>query len=300
MFSGEALALSAALCWAVCAICFSAAIRRVGSLSVNLLRLMLAFLFLALYGAVTRGHWLPTDAGAHEWLWLLLSGLVGFFVGDMFLFRAFLEIGPRISTLVMSSAPIVAAVGGWLWLGERIGLVGLCGMTVTLGGIAWVVLERRTDGEGERIHVSRRGVFFAFVGAMGQGLGLVLAKHGMTLPGGGNYDAFAATQIRAVAGLICFTALLAYRGRLRGTMVAMKTPPVAAAVTLGALVGPFLGVAFLLRATQLIPTGIAQTLAATVPVMILPFVILVEKERLSWRAGIGALIAVLGVALLFQ
>ena len=130
--AGELAALGTAVCWTITALCFEAAGRRVGSLTVNLLRLVLAIGLLAAAGWVFRGLPLPTDATPRAWLWLTVSGLVGFTFGDLCLFRAFVVLGSRLSTLMMSLAPPLAALIGWLVLGEVLSGRDLLGMTLTV------------------------------------------------------------------------------------------------------------------------------------------------------------------------
>lgn len=141
--AGELAALGTAVCWVATALSFEAAGRRVGSLTVNLVRLVLAVGMLAAANWLRRGLPLPTDATAHAWLWLTVSGLVGFTFGDLCLFRAFVVLGARLSTLVMSLVPPLTAMIGWLVLGEVLALRDLLGMSLTLGGVVWAVAERR-------------------------------------------------------------------------------------------------------------------------------------------------------------
>ena len=63
--------------------------------------------------------------------------------------------------------------------------------------------------------------------------------------------------------------------------------------------GPFLGVWLSLVAVSMIPTGIAATLNATTPILIIPVVIAYYREKVSYRALVGAVLAVGGMALLF-
>ncbi|NCQ34173.1 DMT family transporter, partial [bacterium] len=102
---GEIAALLTAACFAGSAIAFSAAGARVGSLPVNIIRLVMGLMMLAVLTTVTRGRPLPLDASPHAWAWLSLSGVVGFALGDLCLFRALVEIGPRVAALLMSLAP---------------------------------------------------------------------------------------------------------------------------------------------------------------------------------------------------
>lgn len=305
--TGLVFAGSAALCWTVSAVAFSQSSRLVGSLPVNALRLVLACLFFVVYGAVVRGRCFPWDAGLHGWLWLSLSGFVGFFLGDLFLFRSFGEIGVRLSMLVMSLAPPIAAVTGWLWLDEHMNVKDIMGMLVTLWGVMWVIRERRLDQVGQARHVSVRGVVFALLGAMGQGIGLVLGKLGMVVnvPTGAegvirqvSYDPFAATQIRAFAGLAGFLVLILCLKRGRQFVGACHSLKPLSIILVGAVFGPFLGVAFLMRAVQDVPSGVAQTLTATVPVLIIPLAIVFDQERITARMLWGTLVTVAGVAIL--
>jgi drug/metabolite transporter (DMT)-like permease len=113
---GELAALGTALCWTITALSFESAGKRIGSLTVNLIRLLMAAVFFALYGWLVRGLAVPTDAGAYAWTWLGLSGLVGFLIGDLLLFQAFVDIGARISMLIYASVPPITAL-----LGRQIG-----------------------------------------------------------------------------------------------------------------------------------------------------------------------------------
>jgi drug/metabolite transporter (DMT)-like permease len=305
--TGILFAACAALCWTISAIAFSQSSRLVGSLPVNALRLVLASLLFMIYGALVRGRALPLDADPHAWLWLSLSGFVGFFLGDLFLFRSFGEIGVRLSMVIMSLAPPIAAAAGWLWLDEHMNVKDIIGMLTTLGGVMWVIKERRLDRMGHHRHVSVRGVVFALLGAMGQGIGLVLGKLGMIInrPSVSEgmvqqvlYDPFAATQIRAYAGLAGFLVLILFLRRGRQTVDACRSLKPLSIISIGAVFGPFLGVAFLMRAVHSVPSGVAQTLTATVPVLIIPLAIVFDKERITARMLWGTLVTVIGVGIL--
>jgi drug/metabolite transporter (DMT)-like permease len=307
--AGELAALGTAGCWVITALSFEAAGKRIGSLSLNLIRLSMALLPLSLWGLITRGHALPLDASPAAWGWLTLSGLVGFVLGDLCLFRAFVLIGPRLSTLIMASVPVWTAAFGFVFLGER--LVGreLLGVTLTVGGIAWAVSRRQPqpepsgspipDGTGEleaeapaRWRFASSGVVLAFAGAFGQAGGLVLSKHGMA-----EYDAFAATQIRVIAGILGFAAVITSWRWWPRVLEALRDRPAMGTTAIGAVFGPFLGVGLSLLAVQLAPTGVAASLMATTPILMLP-VSWIRGEIFGWAGTLGAVLAVSGVALL--
>jgi len=292
-FLGEIAALATAACWVVSSLSFQSAGRRVGSLPVNFLRIFLAFFLLGFYTLAVHGSFIPMGASAHAWLWLSLSGLVGFVFGDLFLFKAFVAVGARLSMLVMASVPVQTALIGYLFLGERIGMLGIGGLAVTLAGIMLVVASRR-NGDGAPRAGLGRGVFSAFLGAFGQAVGYVLSKYGM-----GDYDPFAATQIRVITGVIGFAFVVTLRGAWPRVRQALRDGGALARIATGAFFGPFLGVSLSLLAAQHTATGIAATLMATTPVLIIAPARLFFKEEVGWREVVGALVAVAGAAVIF-
>lgn len=291
---GEIAAFATAICWTVTAVAFETAGRRVGSLSVNLIRLVIAFFLLSIFTFFTRGMFLPFDATATMWLWLILSGLIGFVLGDLFLFQAYVEVGSRISMLIMSMAPPITALLGFFILGERISLMNLLGMAVTIGGIALVILVKNTGESKVEVSKPLKGLIYAFIGALGQALGLILSKFGM-----GSYSPFAATQIRIIAGIIGFVIVVTLRQGWGSLMDSLKDQKAMAAISIGAAFGPFIGVSLSLLAIQHTTTGIASTIMSITPVLIIPAAIFMFKEKVTQKEILGAVITVIGVSLLF-
>lgn len=293
---GEVAALATAVCWTVTALSFEAASKRVGSLSLNVIRLLFAGIMFTIWGLVMRGLPLPTDATAHNWTWLSASAFFGFIVGDFALFRAFVLIGPRLSALIMSAVPIWTALFGYFVLGETLGLLDAGAMTLIVGGIAWAVADRHP---GERKHdpktgAKKQGVLLALVGSFGQASGLVLSKYGM-----GEYDAFAATQIRVLAGIVGFLIVVTILGWWPRLIKAFSDGRAMKYTLLGATFGPFLGVALSLLSIQLSDnTGVAAAIMATTPIMLVPAVML-QGHRVGIGGFAGAMLAVFGVAALF-
>ena len=291
---GEFAALATALCWTVTAMSFESAGKKVGSLAVNWIRLLIGMILLSLFTWLVRGVVLPTDASGDAWLWLSISGLVGFLVGDLCLFRAFVVIGSRVSMLIMASVPPMTALAGWLMLGENLGLIEVFGMILTVTGIVLVVTDRNKNGINKTRKYPLRGVLLALGGAVGQALGLVLSKLGM-----GAYDAFAATQIRLIAGIIGFSILFFPLKVWPRVLAAMKNKPAMGRIFLGSVFGPFLGVSLSLLAVQHTQAGNASTIMSIVPVLIIPPAVLIFKEKVTFKEIAGAVIAVTGVAILF-
>jgi len=299
---GEFAALLVAVFWTITALSFASASRTIGSLQVNWLRLVFAFFFLGFLLLFRTGSFFPVENSATSWLWLSLSGLIGFVIGDFCLFLSYEYISARISMLVMALAPPIAAVTGYFILSESFTGMNLVGMLITLIGIAIVVLDKPAANEDDiekpkqlfkSVH-SVKGLLLAFGGAAGQGVGLVLSKLGMQ-----QFDPFASTQIRIITGIIGFTLIILIAGRVGNLRKALKNKPAIGLVTLGAIFGPFLGVSLSLLAVQHTSTGIASTIMAIVPVLIIAPSVYLFKETVNKREIIGAVLAVSGVALFF-
>ncbi|MBN2054475.1 DMT family transporter, partial [bacterium] len=219
-------------------------------------------------------------------------GLVGFVIGDLLLFQAFVVIGSRISMLIMALVPPMTAMIGWIWLGETLGWIELAGMTLTVTGIVTVVSRRNHNRRQDEKLLP--GILLALGGALGQAIGLVLSKFGM-----GDYNAFAATQIRILAGIAGFTILFAGLGGWSRLLRATRDRGAMKRITLGSFFGPFLGVSFSLVAVQHTLTGVASTIMAIVPILIIPPSVVLFKERVTAWEVAGAIMAVTGVAVLF-
>ncbi|GET27931.1 DMT family transporter [Prolixibacter sp. SD074] len=294
-YIGEIAGIATAMFWTVTSMAFQVATRRAGSLNVNIIRLVLAFIFYVLYMRISRGIWLPTDASPEAWKWLGISGLIGFVLGDYFLFRSYSFVSARISMLMMSLAPLVAALLGYIVLGERFTLLNTVGLLLVLSGIAMVILNRgdKTESNG-RFKYSLKGILLAFGGAVGQGSGAVLSKFGMA-----SYDAFSASQIRVIAGVLGFSLIFTLTRKWKGVFSTVKDIKAMKPILIGAFFGPFIGVGLSMVALQHTSAGIASTLMATVPVFILLPSVLFFGEKLTWREVLGAFITVGGIAVFF-
>lgn len=291
--AGELAALGTAACWTLTALSFEAAGRRIGSLSVNVIRLALASVMLAVWGGLVRGVWLPLDATPHAWAWLSVSGLVGLVLGDFLLFRAFVLVGPRLSALVMSAVPVWTGLVGWALLDETPSLLDAVGTALVVGGIGWAVSERTAADAPAR--PGRVGLACAVGASLGQAVGLVLSKHGM-----GDYDAFAATQIRVLVGAAGFAVVCTLARWWPRVRAAAADRTALGLTAVGAVFGPFLGVGLSLLAIQLAEnTGVAAAIMATTPIMLIPIAFL-RREQVGVGGIAGAVLAVGGMALLFS
>jgi drug/metabolite transporter (DMT)-like permease len=293
---GEAAALLTAFCWVGSSLFFTNAGRLVGSMVVNRIRLVVAVLLLILAHSILLGRVIPVDAGIDRWMWLGASGIVGLVLGDAALFQAFVLIGPRIGTLIMSLVPVISALIAWSFLGERLQLLETAGILIAVAGIAAVVSERGNGGLAVDRKQYLTGVLFGLLGAVGQAVGMVLAKRGLA----GDFPALSGVLLRMITAMVVLWAFTLLRGQARTTLIAVTTNNRAfRSIVGGSIAGPFLGVWFSLIAIQTTYVGIASTLMALTPVIMLPVVKWGFKERVSrWALG-GTLVSLTGVAIIF-
>ena len=301
---GELAGLATAVLWALTSIFFGEAGKLIGSFFVNKIRLLFAVIIYSVVLLITTGQIIPV-INMEQTFWLGLSGIIGLVIGDSFGFKAIVMIGPRLATLVYSSTPIMTILIAWGMLSEKLGFWEIFGIVITISGISWVVLERKNRENRNLLYDNhpdkgslKRGIVYGLIAAFCQAAGLVLAKKGM-FDAGGVLEPMEASFIRILFSVIIIWLISAVRGQLPNLLRSMKNYKALGFSAAGAVVGPFLGVWMSLVAVKYISTGVAATLNSMTPVMIIPLVILYYKEKVSLRALIGAIIAVVGVSILF-
>jgi drug/metabolite transporter (DMT)-like permease len=271
--------------------------RKLTALVINRLRLILAVLLLVSVHWVMQGMPFPMGAGIQRWFWLGASGIVGLALGDFLLFQAYRCIGPRLSSLLMSLAPILVTLMAWVFFGEALGSLSLLGIILTVGGIAWVILERTSGANGSKYPaVHLRGILFGLGATVSQAVGVILAKEGL----GGGFPPVSANVIRMTSAMITLWGLTLLQKQGRQTFEQLGKQPRSLPLILGgAILGPFLGVSLSLFSLQRADAGVASTLSSLAPIFLLPISYIVFKERFGWAAISGTIIALAGVALLF-
>ena len=302
---GEIISLIVAVSWTFSAWFADKASRRIGSMVTNVIRLALATLFLGILLWITTGHPYPAFADGKAWLWLALSALVGYVFGDFCLFNCYIAIGPRFGQLLMTRA----AIAGFFLLGESLSWKSVLAMFVTLAGIAISILTRGGEKHHLQLSLPLKGIILGIGAGIGQGVGLVLSKVGMeyyseSIP----TDAtammesmlpFASTMIRAIVGFAGFFILLTLQkglGNLKAGILDKKGMKYATLLT---IFGPALGVSLSLMAVRYANAGIASTLMALTPVLILFPEVLINKQRIKPKEILGVTICMAGVAMFF-
>lgn len=291
---GELAALATAVGITIGAIAYETAGKQVGSLAVSFIRLFITFAMSSLSAYLFRGILFPVDADLHTWVWLSISGFLGCALGDVCLFRAYVEIGPRISLLIMSAVPPLTAVMGYFFLGERVSIRGLGGMVTTMAGICLVILNRDPYDEGMRLNHPLRGILCACMGALGQASSFIFNKVGI-----GSYNPFAATQIRLSAAMIALVAIITIRRKWAEINTAFGNRGVLKLIILGSVFGSFVGMTCSLIAVKYTAAGIASSISSISPVIIIPISVMVFKEKVHFKEIAGAFVSIIGITLLF-
>ncbi len=301
-YLGEMISIGVAFSWTATALLSEFGSKRLGNLTLNVLRMALALLFSLVLFWVVLGTPIPAIGSLEAYGWMLLSGLVGYVIGDFCLFQCYIIIGSRFGQLFMTLAPLAAALMAWLTLGQQMNWMSVLAMLVTLVGIGISVLGR---GEHHRLSLKLplNGVLFAIGAAVCQGVGLVLSKIGMNHYATGAIPEwlipFSANFVRCIAGIIGFSLLLYFREGFKPLREALHDRKGMTVATATTIFGPFVGVGFSLMAVQYTGAGIASTLMALTPIIIILPSYWLFHEKITWKAVLGALISVVGVSLFF-
>ena len=308
---GILTALGSMACWVITSLSFTTAGKRFGSTSVNVVRSVLAAIFLFFVVKQLSGSFFPFDLSL-EILLLSLSGVLGLAVGDQLIFAAFNRAGPRLTLLVLNLVPVATAFLAWPTLGEPLNPFGWIGILLTIIGVAWVVSDQPKDVEKilkvDANYSPRLGITLALMGVISVSIGNVLAKQGMTpSESGDRIGALIAQDVRMLAGAAAIVFMAVIAGACARTI---GTPPLPdpskrparslaiATLLLGTALGPILGIILFLYSAALIKLAVTTTIVALTPIAILPFSHLVEHSPVTRKAVFGALLGVAGVVLL--
>jgi drug/metabolite transporter (DMT)-like permease len=294
-FIGEIAALATSFFFAITTLIFTSTGRLVGPQVTNRMRLLFALGYLVALNFILFREPLPFSAETSRWIWLSLSGVIGLSLGDVFFFQSLISIGPRLGSLLLGLAPIFGSIIAWAFFGETLSLMQIIGILLALAGIGWVVMSHKEPPDTPHGHI-QRGVFFGVLAGLGQAVGLVLSKQGMF----GDFSPFQANVIRLLAAVLFIWLWTALEGQAGATFTALReNPQVLRLIALGAFLGPMVAVTSSLLAVQHAEIGVASTLMALSPVIVLPISYFMFKEKVGWQAVAGTLLAIAGVAILF-
>lgn len=300
MLTANLAALGAALCWAASGLIAIGPVRAIGSVAFNRLRMSIVFVGLT-FTTTLLGGWETLDLqGAAI---LALSGAVGIVMGDTALFWALGRIGPRRNSVIYATNAPITALLAWAVLGEALGPWTAIGIALVTAGVMLAIFFRASpapNGNGGAVHdwesVRGRlliGVGACLIAALCQAAGSVIARPVMAA----GADPIAAAAVRVgMSGLLLFAG-----GLLPGQRFGFGpglTPRILAQVAVNGFIGLGMGMTLLLIALAHGNAGVVATLSATSPVLILPMLWAWTRQRPGAGAWAGAIVAVLGVALI--
>ena len=288
---GALAALGAALVWTLNSTVIEKKGRGLDSGSLNFGRMILGLILITFVCVLSSGQLLPQNTGVFAWLSLLMSGFVGFSLGDTFLMKSFQTLGARLTLLIFSFAPVLTAVLSYFFFGESLSIFNVFGMALVLFGIVLVISGKQVN---RGVSVSLQGLLFALAASLGQALGAVLSKFGLE-----NVSPLPATQIRLLGGLAGMAVMMVLSSKRTALKQAFRSANGRQVILSGAVLGTLIGVTLSMTALKLSKGAIASTLMSTMPVLILPISVLILKEKLSLRDIAGAVISVAGMAVLF-
>jgi len=292
-YLGEFYAFLTAIGWAASSIFFEAASKKSNSLTVNVVRLILGIIFLGMVTFLSRGLFFPTDSTRVNWTFLGISGIIGFFLGDMFLYEAYILIGARISMVFMTMAPLIVGLLSYIFLGERLSFIQILAMVVTCSGILLVIVKPKTDEDYHSKKLSIKGIIFASMAVFFESLGNIFTKIGSQ-----NYDPSSSTQIRMICALSIFTFYLTFKKKWGDIFKAFVNKKLLLLIAFGTITATA-GITFLVAAFNHINTGVASTFSSVSPIIVIPISIIVFKEKVSLREILGAFVSVAGIVIFF-
>ena len=289
---GALAALVAALMWTVNGVIMEKNGVGLDGGALNLGRIILGLLMITAAALLLGFGALPLGAGIQGWLWLLLSGLIGFALGDTLLVKGFLMIGARQTLLVLSFAPVLTAVLGYVFFGETLSALNLFGMLLVLLGIA-IVIGLKDNGVAA-VPDRAKGLTFAFIASLAQAFGTVASKMGLQ-----GMEPLAATQVRLIGGLLGMGVIFLLDRRWKHLLDVIRSPGGRLTILSGAVLGTLFGVVLSMMAIRWSKAAVASTLMSTMPVLILPISVFILKEKLRPKDLFGAALSFAGSAVLF-
>ncbi|MEE2755461.1 MAG: DMT family transporter [Myxococcota bacterium] len=290
-YIGHIASISAAALWAVASILFTRLGSTINALVLNLLKTGIACILMLLTLKLAAGHFWPQTMTKAELAWLAGSGLLGLTVGDTLLFMAFNRVGPRKSLLFMTLAPPTTALLAWPFLGEPITLKMCLGILVTIFGVALIIDDREDSASEESDKV---GLMLAAAAALCQAVGNIGTKLG------GHHAPLEMGLVRITFGTVGLVILVLLTRKIRSELRPLKHGKTLFMVLVATLLGTYLGIWLQVAGLRFAPAGIAATLSSTSPIFVLPLAAIWLHDRLTGRSIWAALIATLGMALLFD
>ena len=293
--SFELAALGAAFTWAVGGLIAQVPTRALGGPRFTRVRMYWVSFALVVIATLVGG-WGTLDG--RSFTLLALSGVTGLALGDAALFSAFYRIGPRRTGILFAANAPMAAVISAVIFGERFSVATFTGSVLVTAGVVMAIAFGTRQGQRhhwENIEGSIWvGIGLGLLGALGQAIGVLLADPAFST---GELDTWTGAAVRAVVGTIALLALKPLFDRRNPLPSTTRiTARLWAIVILSGTIGMVIGKTLVLVALSEGDPGIVSVLVSTAPVIQLPLIWAVTRERPALGAWLGAMAAAAGTA----
>ena len=289
------IAILAALCWAIASLISADVTRKIGGLAFNRIRLFSVSIMLISCTFYLDTWWTINQ----EFLvTILLSGIIGIFLGDTLLFIGLQKIGPRRNNVLFSLAAPFTVVLNIIFLNEIMSLINLIGCIIVFFGVVVAIAYGNSRDKSHRWEIVEGniylGIIFGVGAALCQAIGLIMMKPILSM----GADPIASASLRAGISFIflAFTFFLNYEIFNQKTSLTLK---IISQSIISGFLGMALGMSLLLIALQKADAGIVATLSSTSPIMILLLIWLLTKKIPTFGAWIGTILAIIGSGLIF-
>ena len=291
--TGDLAALSAAFLWATATIVYGLLGQKIPPLQLNIYKGLISIILIIV--TLLLSAKIAAEFDTRVTLILLVSGVIGIGIGDTAYLNALKILGARRTLLIESLAPPLAAILALVFLREQLVAIAWCGILLTVLGVAWVIAER-TSNSASNASNFKMGILLALLAALCQATGAVISRFALVTS---TIDPLWSALWRLIGGtLILFPLVLKPRRNSEDSISVSWSLKLVAAIIFASVSGTYLGIWLQQTAFKFSPAGVAQTLLATSPLFVLPLA-MVMGEKISLRAILGALIALLGISLLF-
>jgi drug/metabolite transporter (DMT)-like permease len=289
--------------WTIGTFAFTKASKEANPASVNRVRLLYALLALSLLTGITQGKWphqLLAETTWEQYAWFGISGFIGLTLGDYFAFTAYRILGGRRTSLFSCFAPGAALIAANFLLDEHINVVGIGGMLLSIVGVFLLISSRKEHRQVDQESHGHftKGIVFAALGAICQGLGLVLAKKGFNVSAIG-FSAIYATWIRMLIATLTVYMIGSFKLNIFTEFKSITfSGPKLKPILIGTLFGPVMGIIFSLMAATNLEVSVAQTLFSLLPATVFFASVLFYKEQIPTQSYVAVFISILGVIVL--
>jgi len=277
---GEALSVATALLWAASTILSAETLKEIDPLSANIFKTFFsAVSMLPIAFAMGEIHNM-SKVSLYGLLSVIFAVMIGFGVGDTFLFESITLIGVSRSYTIAYTYPLFTMALATLFLGEPILLKYLLGTVIIFLGIITILTNKNSDDVKE----SSKGLLEAFTTAISWSVATILIATGLK-----EISVVSANAIR-YPFLFLFLLVFSRWWRKKPKVSRGNLALSAASGVLGMTLG---GITFL-YGIQLIGVSRATPLCSSAPVWASLMSSLFLKEKLTWRIVASSLMVVAG------